>query len=124
MDLYRQEILDHYKHPHNFGSLDKPDSSATLFNTSCGDKITMEVQFGKDKKTLERVLFSGEGCAISIASASMLTDAMQGKPITAVMDVTKEMVLAYIGADLTPSRIKCALLPLEALQQCVLKWSA
>ncbi|HCM82564.1 MAG: Iron-sulfur cluster assembly protein [Candidatus Gottesmanbacteria bacterium GW2011_GWA2_44_17] len=122
MDLYRQHILDHYKHPHHFGRLPKADISKTLFNSACGDRITMELKLGKDGKTITDIRFSGEGCAISQASASLLTDYVFGMKKTDVMKLQKETVLDMLKTELTPTRIKCALLPLEALQKCILEW--
>lgn len=120
MDLYRQHILDHYKHPHNFGHLNEPDSTKTLFNSACGDKITMEVRFGKDKKTVTEVKFSGEGCAISMASASFLTDHVKGMKKEDIRTLDKDAIFSFLHTTLTPSRVKCALLPLETLQACIL----
>ena len=118
MDLYRQQILDHYKHPQNFGHIQNPDISMTLFNSACGDKITMEVKFRKDK-SIEDIKFSGEGCAISQASASMLTELVRNMKKEKVLKLKKETVFSLLGSDFTASRIKCALLPLEALQKCM-----
>lgn len=124
MDLYRQHILDHYKHPHNFGHLASPDSSQTLFNSACGDKITMELTFiakGK-KQVVKDVRFSGEGCAVSQASASLLTDAIKGKPIGDVLNMQSKDITDLLGTDLTASRIKCAVLPLEAIDKAIVEW--
>jgi len=121
MDLYRQEILDHFKHPHHFGHIPKHDVAVTLFNSACGDKITMEMKFDKKKETIVDICFSGEGCAVSIASASMLTDRMVGMDIKDARDINSACVLKSFGSTLTPSRVKCALLPLEALHKCILE---
>jgi nitrogen fixation NifU-like protein len=122
MDLYRQQILDHYKHPHNFGHLTQKDHSLTLFNSVCGDKITMEMKFSSDHKTIEAIKFSGVGCAISQASASLLTDVVNHTTIEQTLSLNTDTVLNLLNADLTPSRIKCALLPLEVIQKCILEW--
>ena len=119
MDIYRQKILDHYKYPHNFGNLKDADITQTLYNSACGDKITMQVKFGKDKKTITDIRFSGEGCAISQASSSLLTDHVKGMKKETVVNLKKEVVIKLLGTSLTPSRIKCALLPLEVLQKCM-----
>lgn len=116
MDIYRELILDHYKHPHNFGHLEKPSASHTLFNSACGDKITMEVQIDKKGKVTD-VRFSGAGCAISQASASMLTDSIKGKTKEAIMKLTSADIFSMLQTELTVSRVKCALLPLEVLQK-------
>jgi nitrogen fixation NifU-like protein len=122
MDLYRQQIIDHYKHPHNFGHLKHSDHSLTLFNSVCGDKITMEMKFSSDHKTIESVKFSGVGCAISQASASLLTDSIHHQSVDKVLSLTTDTVLHLLNTSLTPSRIKCALLPLEVIQKCILEW--
>lgn len=121
MDLYRQEILDHYKHPHNFGRIPNAHATTTLFNSACGDTITMDVLLTNDKKTIDDIRFSGEGCAISQASASLLTDHIKGMTISKVLSLDKNSVLAMLNTQLTPTRIKCALLPLEVLQKCILQ---
>lgn len=121
MDLYRQNILDHYKHPHNSGRLPDADASTTLFNSACGDKMTMDIKLGKDGKTVADIRFSGEGCAISQASASLLTDKVKGIAKKKVLALNKETIFDMLNTQLTPSRVKCALLPLEALQKCILQ---
>jgi nitrogen fixation NifU-like protein len=123
MDLYREEILDHYKHPHNFGHLDSPDSTEDAHNISCGDKISMEVVYkGKGKtRTISDIRFSGGGCAISMATASMLTDWSMDKPIDAVMQLGIDDVQEWLGTTLTPARVKCALLSVEVLQKAIRK---
>lgn len=119
MDLYRQQILDHYKYPHNFGHLTRKDVSKTLFNSACGDKINMEVKF--KGSNIAEIMFSGEGCAISQASASLLTDYVKGMSKKKALLLSKETVMELLHTDLTPSRVKCALLPLEALKKCILE---
>ena len=121
MDLYRQDILDHYKHPHNFGRIPNAHATTTLFNSACGDKITMDVQISHDNNTISNVRFSGEGCAISQASASLLTDHIKGMTKSKVLSLNKNSVLALLKTQLTPTRIKCALLPLEVMQKCILQ---
>jgi nitrogen fixation NifU-like protein len=118
MDIYREIILDHYKHPHNFGHILHPSVSHTLYNSACGDKITMELVFDK-KDTITDVKFSGEGCAISQASASMLTDFVVGKTKKEIMKLTSADIFSMVNTELTASRVKCAVLPLEVLQKAV-----
>lgn len=120
MDLYRELILDHYKHPRNFGHLENPDASAEEHNVTCGDRVVMEVRIDEQKK-IKEIKFSGEGCAIDQASASMLTEEVLGKPLKDVMNLTKEDITEMLGTELTPSRIKCAVLPLEVLQKAISK---
>ena len=118
MDIYREIILDHYKHPHNFGHITHPDASHTLYNSACGDKITMEVVLDT-KEMVTDVKFSGEGCAISQASASMLTDLVIGKTKKEILKLTSKDIFSLIHSELTGSRVKCAVLPLEVLQKAV-----
>lgn len=116
MDLYRDIILDHYKHPRNFGHLDKPDVITEEGNVTCGDRIVMEIKF---KGTIEDVRFNGEGCAISQASASMLTEKVKGMKKADVFKMSLKDIQNMLGTTLTPSRVKCATLPLEVLQKAI-----
>jgi len=120
MDIYREVILDHYKHPRNFGHLDHPDAKVEEGNVTCGDRIIMEIKVGKTK-TIEDIRFSGEGCAISQASASMLTEKVKGMTIRDVLKITSKTVITMLGTPLTPSRTKCATLPLEVLEKAIAK---
>jgi nitrogen fixation NifU-like protein len=117
MDIYREIILDHYKHPRNFGHLPKPDVKIEEGNVTCGDRIIMEIQVKEGK--IEDIRFSGEGCAISQAGASMLTEKVKGMEVTAVVKLDANYVLSLLGTTLSPSRTKCALLSLEVLQKAV-----
>ncbi len=116
MDIYRQTILDHYKHPRNFGHLTRPDAKVEEGNVTCGDRIVIEI---KGKKHIEDIKFSGEGCAISQASASMLTEKVKGMKLTDVMKLQTRDIITMLGTALTPSRTKCATLPLEVLTKAV-----
>ncbi len=120
MDLYREHILDHYKHPRNFGHLRGADVISEEVNMSCGDRITIEMKLtGKGKRTIEAIRFSGEGCAINQASASMLTEKVTGMQTKDVMKLARKDIEGMLGTTLTPSRVKCALLPLEAIQKAI-----
>lgn len=119
MDVYREIILDHYKHPHNFGHLSAPDAKIEEENVSCGDKIIMEIRVDKTKKKVVEVRFNGTGCAISMASASLLTDQIREMSTKSILELTTKDVLANLGTTLTPTRVKCAVLPLEVLQKTV-----
>lgn len=114
-DIYREIILDHFKNPRNFGKMKNPSASFSLYNSACGDKIEMSVRL-KDK-IIENIKFTGEGCAISIASASMLTEEVAGKSIDDTKKLAAEDILKMLGISLTPTRLKCALLPLEVLHK-------
>jgi len=125
MDPYRKEILDHYKNPRNFGHLAKPDVKEEESLVSCGDRIVMEIQLSvrpaTEETKVQDIRFSGEGCAISQASASMLTEKVKRMEKRKIMRLSTPDVLAMLGTTLTPSRIKCAILPLEVLQKAVAK---
>ncbi|MCJ7740260.1 SUF system NifU family Fe-S cluster assembly protein [Candidatus Microgenomates bacterium] len=122
-NLYRENILDHYKNPRNFGKLQNPSASLKLYNSACGDEIEMQIQFrihppaGGSKFIIDDIRFSGQGCAISIASASMLTEKVKGKTIEKIQNLTTKDILKMLGVSLSPSRLKCAILPLEVLQK-------
>ena len=119
MDLYREIILDHYKHPKNFGTLKEKTVSVTEGNVTCGDLISMDV-FIKENRVAD-IAFQGTGCAISISSASMLTEEMKGKSVTEIMTLSGEHIVRYFGTTLTPSRTKCAVLSLEVLQKALVQ---
>jgi nitrogen fixation NifU-like protein len=117
-DLYRDEILEHYREPHNFGTLDAPDASYEGHNPLCGDRIT--IMLGIDGSgTVSDVAFSGRGCAISQASASLLTDEVKGRPVAEVEAMTNQDILDLLGIDISPARLKCALLSLDTLQHAL-----
>ena len=115
--LYQERILQHAAHPHNFGRLPSATKKILLDNPLCGDKIQMEVEVIND--VVVRAMFTGKGCAISKASASLLTDAAQGKTISELRKWDKVSMIKMLGVELGPNRLKCALLPLEALQRLI-----
>lgn len=119
MNLYQDIILDHYHHPRNKGTIDQPDCSVMTNNPLCGDKIEMTVTFDKDK--IKEIKFSGEGCVISQASASMLTDYAKNKSKQELKKLDSKFIIKMLGIDLGVNRIKCAVLPLEALQKLLIK---
>lgn len=113
-DLYREIILDHYQHPHNHGTLPDADVSYEDSNPLCGDRIRMDLKIRDG--IVEDVKFSGKGCAISQASASMLTDEIKGKSLEDIRHIDKQVILDMLGIPLGPTRIKCALLPLKVVK--------
>lgn len=117
MDIYRENILDHYKNPRNFGRLKNPAASYEAGNPLCGDVIGMEIKVRS--KIIDDIKFWGEGCAISQASASILTEKVKGKNLEEIKKIGKEGVLKMLGIQLSPVRLKCALLPLEVLQKAI-----
>ena len=115
-DIYRELILDYYRSPRNFGKLEKFDIDARDTNPLCGDEIEMQIRVGEGQK-IEEIKFTGKGCAISQASASMLTELAKGKPLEWVKQASKEDVFKLLGnPDLGPSRVKCALLGMKVLK--------
>lgn len=115
-DFYREEILEHYTHPHNYGRMDSPDISHEEHNPLCGDQVRFDIRLDSDGQTVKDVRFSGVGCAISKASASMLSDLIIGKRLDEIRDLTKDDLLDELGIDLGPVRLKCALLPLKVVK--------
>ena len=113
-DLYRQNILDHYQNPRNFGTLDQPDISAEDSNPLCGDVIRIDLRIKNG--VVKDVRFTGKGCSISRAAASMLTEEIRGKTLEEVKRIGKEDVLEMLGIELGPVRLKCALLALKTLK--------
>lgn len=122
-DLYRQNILDHFKNPRNYAKMENPDFETEAENIFCGDRIGMGIKVSSrgrsafGRKIIEEIKFHGEGCAISMAAASMLTEIVKGKKIEEVKKIGKEDILKMLGTSFTPTRLKCALLPLEVLQK-------
>jgi nitrogen fixation NifU-like protein len=115
-DFYREEILEHYTHPHNYGVLDDPDISHEEHNPLCGDRVRFDIELDGDGQTVKDVRFSGVGCAISKAAASMLTDLVLGMTLDEIRSLTTEDMLDELGIDLGPVRLKCALLPLKVVK--------
>jgi nitrogen fixation NifU-like protein len=113
-DFYRETILDHYRHPRNKGRLENPTHSHEESNPLCGDVIRMDLHVTDD--VIDQVSFEGQGCAISQASASMLTEMIQGKTLDEVKQLGKEDILEALGIEIGPVRLKCALLPLKVLK--------
>jgi len=116
-DIYKDIILDYYRNPRNFGDLPNPDVRAKDSNPLCGDIIEMQLKINDGK--IEDVRFKGKGCAISQASASMLTETVQGKTLDEVKSMSKTDVLNLLGIDPGPTRIKCALLGLKVVKLAV-----
>ncbi len=113
--VYSEIILDYYRHPRNKGTLDHPHIRAKDSNPLCGDIIEMQLELdGND--SVKDVRFNGQGCAISQASASMLTELVKGKTLADVRSISKEEILSLIGGQLSAVRLKCALLSLKVLK--------
>src|SRR5438477_5886371 len=112
--IYKEEILDHYKNPRNYGQLDDPDIRVEANNPLCGDRLYMDLKV-KDG-VVQDVAFIGRGCAISQASASMLTEDIIGKPLTELAKLTRQDILDNLGIEVSYARMKCALLSLGLLR--------
>ncbi len=118
-DFYKEYILDHYRNPRNFGHLDAPTAVAEDLNPLCGDKIRFELQVDADGRVSD-VRFSGKGCAISQASASMLTESLKGEKLEDVARFSQERVLENVGIGISPARMKCAMLGLKVVKSAAL----
>jgi nitrogen fixation protein NifU and related proteins len=115
-EMYREVILDHYKNPRGHGVIEGADAEADGQNPLCGDEVSIYVQFGADKETIEDVKFRGRGCAISQAATSMLTEMVKGRNATDIAGMHRDELLEEVGIPLSPIRLKCALLGLGVLK--------
>jgi len=117
-DLYREIIIDHYKNPRHKGRLDKSDFSFEDENPLCGDHIQIELRVDESQNVVE-AKFDGHGCAISISTADLLLDSIVGKSIEDLKKLKKQDILDLLGIELSPVRLKCALLSLKVLKAAV-----
>ncbi len=115
--IYREIILDHYQKPRNYGKLKDATGQVTLANPLCGDKITLFMKMAEDRVTA--ISFVGKGCAISIASASLLSEFTKNKTENELRKLDKNFIIRLLKVHLGTNRIKCALLPLEALHKLI-----
>lgn len=113
MDYYREYILDHYRNPRNYGTLEHPTAHAEDSNPLCGDQLAIDLLIDGDR--VQEVRFRGRGCAISQATASMLSEMIEGKPVDEVVKLGKDDVLEALGIPISPARMKCAFLSLRVL---------
>src|SRR5689334_3592382 len=116
LDMYKENIMDHYKHPRNFGEIPGATNTAHAANPLCGDELDFFLVFDQDDNVTE-VKFSGRGCTITVASASMLSEKVQGMKKADVEKMTNDDVLKLLGVEVNPARMKCATLSLETVQQ-------
>ncbi|MBI4894682.1 MAG: SUF system NifU family Fe-S cluster assembly protein [Candidatus Aenigmarchaeota archaeon] len=117
LDMYAEEILDHYRNPKNFGKLDKPDVKVRELNPLCGDQYEFQVKVSDGKIT--DVKFNGDGCAISTASASILSEFIKGKKISELKKMEQKDLLNLLGIEVSPARIKCAMLAFNIVKKVV-----
>ncbi len=122
-DIYREIILDYYRNPRNYGKIENPDVSIKDSNPLCGDEIEMQLKV-EDGKIID-IKFTGKGCAISQASASMLTEMVKDKDINTARNISKDDILESLGlTSLGPARIKCALLSLKTFKLAIYTYLA
>jgi nitrogen fixation protein NifU and related proteins len=114
-DLYREEILEHYKRPHNWGRIEDPDLEAEDLNPLCGDELNVTIRVADDG-TIADLRFDGHGCAISQAAASMTSDEVIGMKADDLLSLDRSFVLDLLGIDISATRMKCALLSLKVLK--------
>ncbi|MEK6934717.1 MAG: iron-sulfur cluster assembly scaffold protein [Nanoarchaeota archaeon] len=120
MELLFEELMEHYKEPRNFGSLENFDIKQFDSNPLCGDEVEITCKIDKDK--IKEIKFTGEGCAISKSAASILTEYVRGKNLKEVIELSNERFLNLYGFKPSPMRIKCALLALITLKKGVVKY--
>jgi nitrogen fixation protein NifU and related proteins len=114
-DMYQEVILQHYRSPRNFGPLDGASREGEESNPLCGDHITLRLKMDSDSERIGEVRFQGDGCAISVASTSMLTEKLAGLTLAEAGRITRDDVLGQLGIPLSPARVKCALTGFVAL---------
>ena len=113
--MYREEILEHYKRPHNWGELENPDLEFEDTNPLCGDELRVTIKVDADDR-VEDLRFTGHGCAISQAAASMVSDEVKGMPVAELVALDRSFILDLLGIDISATRMKCALLSLKVLK--------
>jgi len=113
--LYSATLLDHFRHPRNYGILPEPDISNEQYNPLCGDRIRIELKL--DRSTVSAACFKGDGCAISTAAASLLTELLIGQNVADLSRISDAQLISALESNIQPARLQCALLPLHALRE-------
>lgn len=120
MDFYSEIILDHYKNPRNMGELEKPTHAAVMVNSLCGDGVKVQLKIKKSKlKVIKDIRFVSTGCAVSIAAMSMLSERLKGRKAGEVERMGEIEIQKVLGIELTPTRMKCAMLGLSAVKKAL-----
>lgn len=117
--MYREQILDHYRNPRNYGELDEPTVTHTGENPMCGDEIQVDLQLNSG--TIEAISFTGDGCAISQAAASLLTEQLTGTDVTELEAMGRDDMVELLGVEISPMRVKCAVLAEKVAQDAYSK---
>lgn len=120
-DLYHEHILDHYRHPDNFGKLAKADYTIQETNASCGDSFTFYLILNNQKTKIKNVTFTGQGCAISTAACSLLTSKLKGQPLSILKNLNLDYMQNLLQVEIGAARLKCLLLPAKALSRLLHK---
>ena len=119
--LYSDTLLDHFRHPRNYGSLPAPDISNEQFNPLCGDRIRIELKL--DQSIVNEARFKGDACAISTAAASLLTELILGTDVGELAAISDARLISALESEIQPARLQCALLPLQALREGLKNWA-
>ena len=114
-ELYSDILLDHFRHPRNYGSLDAPDISNEQFNPLCGDRIRLELKL--EHSSVSAASFKGDACAICTAASSLLTEIVLGQHLNDLANLPDENLISALESDIQPARLQCALLPMHALRE-------
>jgi nitrogen fixation NifU-like protein len=117
-EMYQDNILDHYENPSHRGTLTHPTFEIRDLNPLCGDEVRIQARLD-DESRLAEICFEGKGCVISLAAASMLMEEVEGKTLDEVKKMGRQDMLALLGVPLTTMRVKCAMLPLRALEKAI-----
>ncbi len=121
-NMFNEVVMDHFRNPHNRGRIANPDFSSDDTNPSCGDNVVFDGRVDAAAGTLTELFFEGKGCALSMATASLLTQACVGKKLQEILTLDKKYIVELLGLELGPNRLKCALLPLKVLQQGIARY--
>ena len=120
--LYSETLLDHFRHPRNYGGLDDADITYESFNPVCGDRIRIALKLNNG--LVQQARFKGDACAISTAAASLLTELLLGLDLSAARSIPDNHLISALESDIKPARLQCALLPLEALRAGLKEYKA